>query len=140
MFPHVPIGSWNAEQDLLDFSTAAGLLSAAQSSLELSGPFALLISFAGRRDSIPGRVVSFAFEPRNFFLAVGGTEPELIPDSPGAAREHQFLLPHPTWQARLLNGIREVGCSSQQDSQSPPSEVLSAVWPRTPLVPGPQIL
>lgn len=107
------------------FWTSLQLLSAPQSSLELSGPFALLISFAGRRDSIPGRVVSFAFEPRNFFLAVGGTEPELIPG---------------TWQARLLNGIREVGCSSQQDSQSPPSEVLSAVWPRTPLVPGPQIL
>lgn len=47
------------------------LLSASQSPLELSGPFALLISF-------PGDSSQVASEPRNFFLAVGGTEPELV--------------------------------------------------------------
>lgn len=97
--------SWYAEQDLLDFFPTAGLPSAARepSPLGLSGTSACLsLSQAGKPASRQGLTTS-AFEPRNFFLATGDAEPDLIPAAPGAARGHRFFLLRPTEQARLLN-------------------------------------
>lgn len=90
-----------AEQDLLDLffaSPKAGLLSATRepSSPGLSG--ILPVAFPASQQVL----LTSAFEPRNFFLAVGDAEPELIPAALGLPVSNRFLFLHPTKQARLL--------------------------------------